>query len=469
MKKIILWISLLWSLAYSNALVNNEIYFSMNNKLALRDGFIIPSVEKANNMFNWWLSLFNIYSKLYWEKVTNDNYVAKSNLFNAIYKWLYNKKIKLENCEWTYCDNYKKYDKQLKKEVDISKLRYDSIYQANQDYTKYYNFLSKLIDNIKNYKIKNQLKVSELADTKVCDTKIAFGWIKFSLQNIDATKFKKLYLLWINSSNWFWNPWTKDSVDLIKLEKEQDLKNLPKLFYLKEIKNYKKEKVAVKKYKCKWEIFDYFPKCFPSSKITKYEDSISFTGSEQDIIKNIVMNEYDKKIDMRFVLLWVDKNNNIIILSYYSPKYTIYKNTAKKVQNTIFTVCKRKYDLWGSNKKVQLIRKKLDYIMKKLDKKYSCNFDLRNGTSDYCWWTDIQKKKYWKLLLILNSQLESLIKKYDIWTVYDMNIEQLKNNIKKIERKIFVYNVLEYFKNLVNIRLSNEFYKYVPFDVGFER
>jgi len=198
-----------------------------------------------------------------------------------------------------------------------------------------------LLENIKNNNIRNSLKIKEYSDTKVCWMKASLWTIKFTLKNIDISKYTKFYLLGVNSSNYFWNPWTKDSIDLAFIKKESDLKKLPKLFYLKEIKKYKKETWEVKKYKCKWEIFDYYPKCFPSSEIKQSIDVINFTGNEDDISHKILWDQNTNKADIKFMLLWVDKNDNVIVLSYYSYSYNIYKNPTYKVVNRILTICKR--------------------------------------------------------------------------------------------------------------------------------
>ena len=452
-KKIIFTILSVLTLSFTSAITNNEIYFVNSNQLTLKQYLTTPIIEWNNSLD--WLTLFKIYAQYIWETVDNNDYKQKNELFKSIYNWLYNKKLKIENCKWNYCKIYKKYDKSLKKEVNLAKLRYDSSYTANQDYNKYYTFLNILLDNIKNNDIKDQLKLENNYDAKICNYNISLWSYKLSLKNINKSEYKKYYLLGINTSNYFWNPWVKDGVDFVFINNENDLKQIWKQFFLREIKNYKIDKTEITKYKCKWEIYDYFPKCFPSSKVKQYVDTISFTGSDDDIVNNLIFDEYQTKIDIKFILLWIDKNNKVKVLSYYSNPYSIQKNISYKIMDNIVNICKRQN--W---EKLYLIEKKIDYIMKNLDKKYNCDF-TKTKTEKKCIWDKANLAKYWKLLVWWYKQLNSLNNKYDIYKLYEMNLSDIKNKLKTIERKILIYNVLKFFTNEVQKRIHIELYKYI--------
>jgi hypothetical protein len=182
--------------------------------------------------------LFNIIDndwKYGWEWYNYDTKDTRFKLFEAIYNFK-NNEISIKK----YKDDYfiKKWEK-LKKELEISKLRYDNIDDAKKDEEKYNLWIDKYFSSYYEY-------LDFLKDWYENNTYFSFEqkftnlkWVKVNLNNINIIsknltdnyndKFKKIYLLWVDINGSFAWPFMKGGWDMIYIENEKDLDKITNL------------------------------------------------------------------------------------------------------------------------------------------------------------------------------------------------------------------------------------------------
>lgn len=528
MKKIILGIVLFWLLSSTTFAykVNDFLYFPWGNYYIWNNSDLKNLPFESNNSFD--MDLYNLF--YWWQFIYKDNIPKQEEILNAKYRKKLFKAIfdviytehKLGKEEWEknnsyYIEEYKTDLKLYKKELELAKLRYDDSSLALKDYNKIVSKMKPVIDLYFTEKERNtwlQLK-EERMDKSMCSYFPKTWKINFNTVYWNFEWIKKYYILWINKNNSFWSPIWKDYAPAFIIQNKNDFKKIDDAkFFLQEIKKYYFSNRKVEKFKCNWSTYDLnkynWKSCYQeqtdkNSFFINYEKELNFSLDLKKIKKdlqkmytnsNFSINIEDKKINLNFILLWLDEDNNVIVLSTKNPSLNIsLSNDSEKIEKyNIYNACKQNYDInnlfnskwyWLQEVKYnnwqKLFKKKIDSIFDNLDKTYKLIIKERNSFSEcrisdkMCWFEYNLKptntelillKKYTNLLISLKNQINkynSKIKRFDFWSwdIFDKPLKKLLTYSKKVEIRQNKLMFISYIWELVDNRLKGYLFKYL--------
>lgn len=479
--------------------INDYIFFPSHwMHIDMNWWFVNYSINPLSNNDDWFNAwLYDIlYKKDMFYNNSKESYKTreyKRKLFTEIFYYEYNyQKLLLAEKDTSsdYITEYKDRDLELEKEINLAKLRYDNSNKAELDYqdiTKDIREILEIYFNNLDIKLANLIKKDDNYKDSVCWVNLRW-WLNFETnalsKDLENKNIKEYYIFWLDNSWSAWSPIWKNYAPAIIIKNKTDLENIDKTkyfvkkvnpeFFMKEVKDkfYEAREYEFKRQKATLEVVKEYSKTISKNKELKInisqEELIEYLDSNKYLYKSEDWDyafwewNYTTKL-FTFILLWVDKNNNIINLSSSEDYKIDVSNNNYWLEQECDRYYSSRYNHW-ENKEYTYLVDNIENVFKKLDNKLSLNeyyefveTSRYTETNSEFNITLEERKKYNAYLELLNTlrgklDIISLKNNNSINLLLNKDLEYIISNKNKLNKLFLKKELLSYIDFISLIR-----------------